>query len=150
MLIGKDRCCEGRPALAERIRLLVNDLRKRFSRGGEGIMNKFHGRVLLVIAAILLGLDIRFDSASSAAEVRDARAILNDSGVQGGLVVHLGCGDGRLTASLHAGDCYLVQGLDTDPDHVAQARDYIRSTGLYGTVSIDRLSGSGCPSPTTS
>ena len=42
--------------------------------------------------------------------------------VQGGLIVHLGCGDGELTAALHAGDRYIVHGLDSDADHVAQAR----------------------------
>jgi len=40
-----------------------------------------------------------------------AREILAVTGVRGGLIVHLGCGDGRLTAALHADDAYLVQGL---------------------------------------
>ena len=34
---------------------------------------------------------------------------------RGGLVVHLGCGDGKLTAALRTGDAYLVHGLDVDP-----------------------------------
>ncbi len=33
-------------------------------------------------------------------------------GVQGGLIVHLGCGDGRLTAALGASDRYLAHGMD--------------------------------------
>ncbi|MFZ5830520.1 MAG: hypothetical protein ACOY3P_10545, partial [Planctomycetota bacterium] len=32
----------------------------------------------------------------------DAAAILAEHGVSGGLVVHVGCGDGRLTAALRA------------------------------------------------
>ncbi|MHC4580948.1 MAG: hypothetical protein ACYS14_05785, partial [Planctomycetota bacterium] len=34
--------------------------------------------------------------------------IINASGVKGGLVVHLGCADGRLTAELRVGESYLV------------------------------------------
>jgi outer membrane protein assembly factor BamB len=64
-----------------------------------------------------------------------AKDILAESGVGGGLVVHLGCGDGKLTASLRAGDSYLVHGLDADAGNVARARAAIRKSGLYGKVS---------------
>jgi len=47
-----------------------------------------------------------------------ARKILSETGVKGGLVVHLGCGDGKLTAALRANDSYLVQGLDADEGNV--------------------------------
>ena len=33
---------------------------------------------------------------------REARKILSETGIKGGLVVHLGCGDGKLTAALRA------------------------------------------------
>ncbi len=33
--------------------------------------------------------------------------LLRSSGVKGGLIVHLGCGDGRGTAGLRLGKCYL-------------------------------------------
>ena len=36
--------------------------------------------------------------------------------------MHLGCGDGRVTAELRANDSYLVHGLDADADNVAKAR----------------------------
>jgi len=39
-----------------------------------------------------------------------AKDILKDSGVQGGLVVHIGAGDGELTAALAGKDGYIVQG----------------------------------------
>ena len=58
----------------------------------------------------------------AAADPGQAQQILAATGVQGGLVVHLGCGDGRLTAALHANDSYLVHGLDADPANVDQAR----------------------------
>ena len=41
-----------------------------------------------------------------------AQAIFETAGVRGGLVVHLGCGDGRLTAALHRDKSYVVQGLE--------------------------------------
>jgi len=74
-----------------------------------------------------------------------ASDILESSGVKGGLVVHLGCGDGRLTAALHATDSYLVHGLDGDAEKVEEARDHIRSLGIYGKVSADRLQGRRLP-----
>ena len=67
------------------------------------------------------------------------------SGVRGGLVVHLGSGDGQHTAALHAGDSYLVHGLDTDAEQVAKARARIRSLDLYGPVSVDRFDGKHLP-----
>jgi len=71
--------------------------------------------------------------------------ILEATGVKGGLVVHLGCGDGKLTAALRAGDSYLVHGLDADAANVEKARAHVRSLGLYGKVSIDRWAGKRLP-----
>ena len=75
----------------------------------------------------------------------EARAILEETGVQGGLIAHVGCGDGKLTAALGAGDGYLVHGLDDDADDVRRARARIRSLGRYGPVSVDRLAGHRLP-----
>jgi len=69
---------------------------------------------------------------------QQAQAILDAAGVKGGLVVHLGCGDGRLTAALHAGDAYVVHGLDADAAAIARARQFIASAGLYGPVSVEQ------------
>ena len=74
-----------------------------------------------------------------------AKKILHDTGSQGGIVVHLGCGDGKLTAALHAGDRYTVHGLEADPAKVAKARSYLRSLGIYGPVSVEQYSGSILP-----
>ncbi|MBL7224038.1 MAG: PQQ-binding-like beta-propeller repeat protein, partial [Candidatus Brocadiae bacterium] len=92
-------------------------------------------RALLVLAFALRG----------AAYGADAESILKAAGVRGGLVVHLGCGDGRLTAALLASDSYVVHGLDTDPAKVAQARERIRKLGLYGKVSVDAFDGGSPP-----
>ena len=68
-----------------------------------------------------------------------ARQILNATGVQGGLIVHIGCGDGKLTAGLRAGEGYLVHGLAGTSQNLAKARRNIRDKGLYGPVSVDLL-----------
>ncbi len=44
----------------------------------------------------------------------EARGIIKESGIRGGLIVHIGCGNGRETAKLHVNDSSLVQGLDTN------------------------------------
>ena len=79
------------------------------------------------------------------AQAQSARDLLEAAGVKGGLVVHLGCGDGTLTADLLAGDRYLVQGLDTDPNNVERARRHIQSLGRYGRVSVDVYDGEHLP-----
>ncbi len=79
------------------------------------------------------------------AHARNARELLEASGVKGGLVVHVGCADGKLTAALRAGDRYLVHGLDTDPEKVAEARRHLRETGVYGPVSVDLFDGEELP-----
>jgi len=79
------------------------------------------------------------------AEKALAGKILDATGVKGGLIVHLGCGDGKLTAALCAGDAYLVHGLDTDLGNVEEARRHVRQLGLYGKVSIDKFDGHGLP-----
>ena len=71
--------------------------------------------------------------------------LLEASGIQGGLVVHLGCGDGRQTGAMCVSDSYLVQGLDTDPAQVARAREHLLSLGLYGKVSDRTFDGSRLP-----
>ena len=83
--------------------------------------------------------------ARGAAAANAAQSILAESGIEGGLVVHLGCGDGKLTAALRAHDGYLVHGLDRNPAAVAEAREHVRSLGLYGPVSIEQLHGARLP-----
>ena len=70
-----------------------------------------------------------------------AQQIIEATGVQGGLIVHIGCGDGKLTAALRTDESYLVHGVDTKPENVKQAREHITSTGLYGKVSVDTFDG---------
>ncbi len=95
----------------------------------------------VVVAAVVAGLFV------GGAEAADSRAeeILRVAGVKGGLVVHVGCRDGKLTAALRANDRYLVHGLDADAANVAGARRHIRSLKLYGKVSVEAFSGERLP-----
>jgi len=76
---------------------------------------------------------------------KQAQTILGHAGMQGGLVVHLGCGDGELTLALGAGQNTLVHGLDVDETCVARARQFIRAQGQYGRVSVDCFDGEHLP-----
>jgi len=87
----------------------------------------------MLCVVLLLAVSLNADAAANAEE------ILAETGTSGGLVVHLGCGDGRVTAALGVGDGFLVHGLDTDPKQVAVARKTIREAGVYGRVSVDLL-----------
>jgi outer membrane protein assembly factor BamB len=74
-----------------------------------------------------------------------AQQILAATGVKGGLVVHLGCGDGKLTAALRANDSYLVQGLDADAGNIEKARQHLHALRLYGPVSVEQWLGARLP-----
>ncbi len=107
----------------------------------EKLQPRLGKRVLSILAttallAVILAIPV---SAQSAAE------LLERAGVGGGLIVHVGCGDGELTAALRKGDQYFVHGLDTDPETVAAARKHIKDKGVYGPVSADRWDGRHLP-----
>ena len=52
-------------------------------------------------------------AALAAAQAQDAKQILDATGVKGGLVVVVGCGDPALLTGLRPSESYLVHGLDT-------------------------------------
>ncbi len=98
--------------------------------------------VSLVLAFILQVGCVEQDSSS---ELEQSRQILDASGVKGGLIVHVNCGDGKLTAALGANDSYLVHGLDAEAKNIEQARKHIQSLKLYGKVSVEQLRGNRLP-----
>ena len=102
-------------------------------------------RILTVIVVWAAAPVLQAADGGESAEQAEARRVLDAAGVRGGLVVHLGSGDGKLTAALPAGDGFLVHGLDTDAAKVRQARKYIQSLGLYGPVSVERFDGKRLP-----
>ena len=96
--------------------------------------------------ALLIGLLCGSVSPSAMAdEPPQGSDVLKNAGVQGGLIVHVGCGEGRLTARLRPGACYVVHGLERDPDKVVAARRHVRSKGLYGPVSVRQWDGRRLP-----
>ncbi|MCK4958437.1 MAG: methyltransferase domain-containing protein, partial [Planctomycetes bacterium] len=92
---------------------------------------------------VILGLFAILFSCPAGAGKADG--ILDQTGVRGGLVVHLGCGGGRLLAGLGAGDGYILHGLETNPARVDSARKRLLSEGLYGKISVDLFDGEKLP-----
>ncbi len=98
-----------------------------------------------VAVVSLAGLLVYGPETAQAATADEAKQILDATGVKGGLVVHLDCGDGKLTAALRASDRYLVHGLDARSENVAKARALIQSKGAYGPVSVEQFDGKSLP-----
>ncbi|MFW6170014.1 MAG: PQQ-binding-like beta-propeller repeat protein [Planctomycetota bacterium] len=100
-------------------------------------MKSKDGHIGLIIAVSNFVLACTVSAEATSVKPRErAREILDATGVKGGIVVHLGCDEGRLTAALRANDAYLVRGLDANKERILKAREHIRSQGLYGDVSV--------------
>ena len=84
-------------------------------------------------------------AAAVAGPAEQARQIASLADFHGGLIVHVGCGDGKLTAALRLADNTIVQGLERDAKRVEAARAAIRALGVYGPVSVVRWSGKKLP-----
>jgi outer membrane protein assembly factor BamB len=93
--------------------------------------------VLRAIACVVL-----LSVAGAAGHEERAQWILKEADVTGGLVVHVGCGDGKLTSALRVNDTLVVHGLDGD---VVLARESIQAAGRYGPVSVQRWGGGALP-----
>jgi outer membrane protein assembly factor BamB len=98
--------------------------------------------IFLPLACLLLAPVASFSAERAASD--EARRILSEANVSGGLIVHLGCGDGRLTAALRQNDGCLVQGLDATPQ-VALACMHVEQQGLYGHVSVHPVTSDQMP-----
>jgi len=97
--------------------------------------------LLAVFAVVMLSLHGLGEESTPQSVERLAKQILDATGIKGGLVVHIGCGDGRLTAALRANDRYLVHGLDTDRDRIANARTHLQKLASCGSVSVEAFDG---------
>lgn len=117
------------------------------ARINRSLLAAFVLPTLFASAAVVLAAD----PPGPASEIQQAaRRILHETGVTGGLIVHLDCNDGKLTAALRAGESYLVHGLDTDADQIRQAREYLHglrteSGGVHGPVSVEQFDGRRLP-----
>ncbi len=101
-------------------------------------------KVLHAASIVISWIATAFATTSMATDY-SAVEIVRRSGVSGGFVAHVGCGNGRLTASLGAEQRFTVHGLDRDPLKIAAARDHIQSQGLYGRVSVEHFDGESLP-----
>ncbi len=110
----------------------------------------------IVMGAAATTMPIRQAHGEQAGQLDKASAaragkLLGESGIRGGLVVHIGCGStansqaGELTAALRASEAYVVHGLDPDQAVVDKAREFVRSASLYGPTSIEHLVGGKLP-----
>ncbi|NOZ19645.1 MAG: PQQ-binding-like beta-propeller repeat protein, partial [Planctomycetes bacterium] len=105
---------------------------------------KIRQTAVAIACLAALGLILGIGPSSRAADTGAAK-ILDAAGVKGGFIVHLGCGDGKLTAALRPSEYSIVHGLDADAANVEKAREHIESLGLYGKVSVDQLHGNHLP-----
>ena len=64
------------------------------------------------------------------------RSLLDEQAAREGLCLHIGCGDGRTTASLAMNGRYSVHGIDPSAATVAEARRRIEAMALYGPVAV--------------
>ncbi|MDP7206946.1 MAG: class I SAM-dependent methyltransferase, partial [Pirellulaceae bacterium] len=93
-----------------------------------------------LLAALLLPSTLTAQTAQE-----EAAAIYAVSGVKGGFVVHVGCGDGTLTTALRSGQQFQVHGLALAEDQLEAARSLIKQQGVYGPVAVDMLHSSQLP-----
>jgi outer membrane protein assembly factor BamB len=98
-------------------------------------------RVALALAAwtVLVG------TSTTALQAADAAAILRQADIWGGVVSHLGCDDGALTATLRTQPNIQVHGLDTDGRQIAAAQRTLVEAGVQGEVAVARLDGKQLP-----
>ena len=97
-------------------------------------------------SAILTGLFVALMlSFPVPAAEQDAGAVLAESGVKGGLVVHVGSRDARFTAGLRGSESFLVHGLLRDGPRVKEFREAIAKRHAYGPVSVDSWGGTHLP-----
>ena len=73
------------------------------------------------------------------------KSLVEQSGVKGGFVVHLGTKDGERTAELRLNERYQVQGLTKDSSALPAIRKAIAKSGAYGPVSADQFHGGLLP-----
>jgi outer membrane protein assembly factor BamB len=74
-----------------------------------------------------------------------AAEVYEKTGVKGGLVVHVGCGDGELVNALRINDRYTVQGLASNAETVAGVRAKLMRQAVHGPVTVDSFDEASLP-----
>ena len=116
-----------------------------FTSEGEVVMKSNRAFFTAVEFVLCMLCMISSVTAQSGGYRSQAEQILDESNVKGGLIVHVGCDDGKLTAAFLANESYLVHGLDTDAGNIRKAREHIQSLGIYGRVSVEQFDGERLP-----
>lgn len=104
--------------------------------------NPLHHPLRFALTLILAGIALR---GASLPPRQTAQNVLESAGIPGGLIVHVGCGSGKITAELRMNERFLVHGLDANQENVDSARAYIHTTGHYGEISVDVFDGNHLP-----
>ena len=97
-------------------------------------------RIFVITLTSLIVTSVSFSTELKETTLKD---LLIESGIKGGLIVHVGCVDGEGIAALRPSGSFVVQGLDTDPNNVATARKRLYDLQIAGTVSIARWNDPG-------
>jgi len=92
-------------------------------------------RVLITAIAAIIGIFLPAICVSAVAG-NEGQNIVKSSGVKGGLLVHLGSGDGKESISMRVSDSFLVQGLEKNAGKVMEAREAALKAGLNGAVTF--------------
>ena len=96
-------------------------------------------------SSLVLSITLLFFAGNGDAAIPEALKVVTESGVQGGLIVHVGGDDGSLLSSLRMTDSYVVQGLETDPARISKIRKTIQQAGLKGKVTVRGFDGVNLP-----
>jgi len=134
---------EGMKVIVERVNGLL-DLPRQGEQGPQanqltdGLCGVRSGMIATFVALWFAAMP------THAADIQ-AERVIEESGIRGGLIVHLGCGDGKLTAAMRKGESFLVHGLDTNAANIAEAREHLQSRHLCGPVSVDTFDGKHLP-----
>ena len=105
---------------------------------------KSYTRSRITQTVILIGI-LLCSSTVLGAEVNSARQLVLDSGIKGGLIVHVGTADAGEIAALRLNDRFLVQGLQRDPVRVSQTRQDLQQMGMSGSVTVIHWRGANLP-----
>jgi len=100
------------------------------------------GRTVLIGVTLLTGFVLlaasRTERGPEAVSTPSVQEILKETGIDAGLCVLLGFGDGTLAADLTNGGRMVVQSL-LPAEAVETARQAVRARKLYGLATVDRL-----------
>jgi len=101
-------------------------------------------RTLMAALTWLISTTMAPAPAGAAEAPSPAQDILQSSGIQAGLAVHLGATDGQMEIGLTNGGRVLVHGLALDDAALERSRAAIRAAGVYGLASVEKAA---TPSP---